>query len=113
MTRALDDYLDQQDLWAYDDGGPEHCEACGKDRPPEDMGEVNCLWCETNWPKGLHWTGRINECVHCEKRTGQLWNPARRGWMCQRCGGMVPTPQRQAEIEEATRDLVGADIWGR
>jgi len=113
MTHNLDDYLDQQDLWAYDDGLPVHCSGCGKDRPPEDMGEVNCLWCETNWPKGLHWTGRINECVHCDKRTGQLWNPARRGWMCQVCGGMVPSPQRQAEIEEAVAGLTKVDVYGR
>jgi len=113
MDRALDDFMALEDRRAYDDGGPEHCEGCGEDVPLEDMGEVNCLWCETKWPKGLHWTGRINDCLHCEKRTGQLWNPARRGWMCQTCGGMVPTPQRQAEIEAVTRDVVGADIWGR
>ena len=112
MDRALDDYLNQQDLLAYDDGGPEHCEGCGKDRPIEEMGEVNCKWCETNWPND-YWLRRVCDCCHCEKGTGQVWNPARRGWMCQTCGGMVPSPERQAEIEEAVRDVVSADIWGR
>lgn len=113
MEQALDDFMTLEDQRAYDDGGPEHCDKCGEERPPQDMGQVYCLWCETNWPKGLHWTRRINECLHCDDRTGQVWNPARRGWMCQVCGGMVPSPQRQAEIKEATRDVVGVDIWGR
>jgi len=113
MDQALDDYLDQQDLWAYDDGGPEHCAGCGQDRPPEQMGQMHCLWCETNWPAGLHWARRINDCLHCEAMTGQVWNPARRGWMCQTCGGMVPSPERQAEIEEAVAGLTKVDVYGR
>jgi len=112
MTHNLDDYLDQQDLLAYDDGGPEHCSGCGKDRPPEQMGEVDCLWCETTWPPG-NWTRGIRFCTDCDKRWGHIWAPHRRRWQCAACGNPVLTVERRVEIQKVTRDVVGADIWGR
>ena len=112
MTHNLDDYLDQQDLWAYDDGGPEHCEACGKDVPLENMGDIYCLYCETTWPPG-NWTRDKRFCTDCGRRWGHIWVPHRRRWQCAACGNPVLTVERRAEVAEAVAGLSKVDVYGR
>ena len=114
MDQALDDFMALEDQRAYDDGGPEHCAGCGKDRPIEDMADdgAQCLWCKTVWPN-VNWLRDLRFCADCGRRWGHVWAPHRRRWQCAACGCAWMTEEKRAEIEETVAGLTNVDVYGR